>query len=139
MLGLLAMLLAAAPMLLSTADAKPERIRSDQSPTFHYTLQTYPKNSNTIQSTNTSLFMNIAASESTSYKTVTFDKTATTTAWGLEGDTIITTRSSGFGRQLDFVVCRLDSQYWQVFFQTGSAVPSGACSNYQSLHLPCLC
>ena len=32
-----------------------------------------------------------------------------------------------------------DANYWQVYFQTGSAMPSGTCSNYQSLHLPCLC
>lgn len=92
----------------------------------------------TIQSTNTSLYINIG-SETTSYKTVTFSKTAATTAWGLEGDTIITTKASTFGRQLNFVVCKLDGQYWQVYFQTGSAVPSGTCNNYQSLHLPCLC
>ena len=32
-----------------------------------------------------------------------------------------------------------DANYWQVYFQTGSAMPSGTCSNYQSLNLPCLC
>jgi hypothetical protein len=51
-----------------------------------------------IQSTNTSLYLNIG-SDSTSYKTLTFDKTASTTGWGLEGDTIITTQTSSYGRR----------------------------------------
>jgi hypothetical protein len=115
------------------AVAKPEQIRSDQDPVFHYYLQTYPKNSRwsdavenmlslahlheasmvvlgpvgtseyfniagSIQSTNSSLYINIG-SDSTSYKTLTFDKTATTTGWGLEGDTIITTQTSTYGRR----------------------------------------
>ncbi len=42
--------------------------------------------------------------------------------------------------ELNFLACQLDSQYWQIYLQTGSDVPSGkTCSNYQSLHLPCLC
>lgn len=42
--------------------------------------------------------------------------------------------------ELNFLVCKLDGDYYQVFLQTGSSVPSGkSCSNYQSLHLPCLC
>lgn len=42
--------------------------------------------------------------------------------------------------ELNFLACNLDGSYWQVYLQTGSATPSGAtCSNYQSLHLPCLC
>ncbi|KAK3937891.1 hypothetical protein QBC46DRAFT_266437 [Diplogelasinospora grovesii] len=156
MATLLTTLLLAVPMVLGAAVAKPEQIRSDQDPVFHYYLQAYPKNASivalgpaasseyfniggTIQSTNTSMYINIG-SDSTSYKTLTFGKTATTTGWGLEGDTIITTTSSSYGRQLNFVACELDSQYWQVYFQTGSATPSGGtCSNYQSLHLPCLC
>ncbi|KAB5571820.1 hypothetical protein GE09DRAFT_1054054 [Coniochaeta sp. 2T2.1] len=136
--------------------AKPEQIRSNQDPVFHFYLQAYPKNASmvvlgpaatseyfniadSIQSTNTSLYLNIG-SDSTSYKTLTFDKTATTTGWGLEGDTIITTQTSSYGRQLNFLACKLDGQYWQVYFQTGSSTPRGkTCSNYQSLHLPCLC
>lgn len=51
-----------------------------------------------IQSTNSSLYINIGG-DSTSYKTLTFDKTATTTGWGLEGDTIITTQTSSYGRR----------------------------------------
>jgi hypothetical protein len=51
-----------------------------------------------IQSTNTSMYINIGG-ESTSYKSLTFGKTATTTGWGLEGDTVITTQSSSYGRR----------------------------------------
>lgn len=155
MIGLLVALLAAPAAVLGLAVSKPEQIRSDQSPVFHYYLQAYPKNTSivalgpaatgeyfniggTIQSTNTSMYINIG-SQTTSYKALTFASTSTTTGWGLEGDTIITTTASSFGRQLNFVVCQLDSQYWQVYFQTGSATPGGTCNNYQSLHLPCLC
>jgi hypothetical protein len=127
----------------------------------------------TIQSTNTSMYMNIG-SDTTSYKTLTFGETGSTTGWGLEGDTIITTQSSSYGRrefptinpvrfgfrsgsrvyihrsniwrssslaaELNFLACKADGGFWQVYFQTGSDTPSGqTCSNYQSLHLPCLC
>ncbi|KAG6359323.1 hypothetical protein INS49_012844 [Diaporthe citri] len=92
-----------------------------------------------IQSANTSLYLNVG-SDSTSYKTLTFGTAASTSAWALEGDTIITAQSSSWGRQLNFLACKLDGDYWQVYLQTGSATPSGGtCSNYQSLHLPCLC
>jgi hypothetical protein len=52
----------------------------------------------TIQSTNSSLYLNIV-SASTSYKPITFSATSETTAWGLEGDTIITVQGSSFGRR----------------------------------------
>lgn len=114
-----------------------------------------------VQSTNTSLFLNVG-SDSTSYKTLTFGSAASTSAWALEGDTIITAQGSTWGRreliswprtdararaycicvwaELNFLACKLDGNFWQVYLQTGSATPSGAtCSNYQSLHLPCLC
>lgn len=51
-----------------------------------------------IQSTNTSMYLNIG-DDSTSYKTLTFEESSSTTAWGLEGDTIITTQSSSYGRR----------------------------------------
>ncbi|KAK1762378.1 hypothetical protein QBC33DRAFT_461583 [Phialemonium atrogriseum] len=141
---------------IGLAAGKPEQIRSDQDPVFHLYLQANPTDptmvvlgpestseyfdiSGTIKSTNTSMYLNIG-SDSTSYKTLTFGATASTTGWGLEGDTIITTTSSSFGRQLNFLVCKANGNYWQVYFQTGSDTPSGkTCSNYQSLHLPCLC
>ncbi len=52
----------------------------------------------TIQSTNTSMYLNVG-SDTTSYKTLTFDKTASTKVWTLEGDTILTQTSSSFGRR----------------------------------------
>ncbi|KAF2995927.1 hypothetical protein E8E14_004162 [Neopestalotiopsis sp. 37M] len=51
----------------------------------------------TIESTNTTRYLNVG-SDSTSYKTLTLDEAANTTAWGLEGDTIITTTGSTWGR-----------------------------------------
>lgn len=133
-----------------------------------------PADKTIVQSANTSLYLNVG-SDSTSYKTLTFGTAASTSAWALEGDTIITAQSSTWGRrefslscrisdteprwsfhtaaktytdkvfpvcliELNFLACKLDSNYWQVYLQTGSATPSGGtCSNYQSLHLPCLC
>lgn len=41
---------------------------------------------------------------------------------------------------LNFVVCRLEGSFWRLWLQTGSDMPSGnSCSNYQTIHLPCLC
>lgn len=101
--------------LVGFAAAKPEQIRSDQDPVFHYYLQAYPEDKTipalgpeassetynidgSIQSTNTSMYLNIG-NDTTSYKTLTFGNTSSTTAWGLEGDTIITTTSSSYGRR----------------------------------------
>jgi len=138
------------------AAAKPEQIRADSDPVFHLYLQALPtaKTSpvlgpvtsseyfnidGTIQSTNTSMYLNIG-NASTSYLPLTFGTTAETDAWALEGDTIITSQSSSYGRQLNFLACQLDTTYWSIYLQTGSDEPSGEdCSNYQSLHLPCLC
>ncbi|XXG97268.1 MFS siderochrome iron transporter 1 [Hypoxylon texense] len=161
MFSSLASLLLVCAAALPAALAKPEQIRAVQSPIFHYYLQAYPQDptipvmgpeasseyfniAGTIQSANTSAFLNIGA-DSTSYKTLTFAGAGAgagaTDAWALEGDTIITSTGSSFGRQLNFLVCQLSgSQYWQVYLQTGSETPAGkTCSNYQSLHLPCLC
>jgi hypothetical protein len=52
----------------------------------------------TIQSVNTSLFLNIGTS-STSYLQLFFHATANTTAWGLDGDTIVTESTSTYGRR----------------------------------------
>lgn len=42
--------------------------------------------------------------------------------------------------ELNFLACQLDASYWQLYLQTGSDTPSsGTCSNYQTIHLPCLC
>jgi hypothetical protein len=57
----------------------------------------------TIESTNTTRYLNVG-SDSTSYKTLTLAETANTTAWGLEGDTIITTTGSTWGRREFFLL-----------------------------------
>ncbi|KAF2654066.1 hypothetical protein K491DRAFT_660789 [Lophiostoma macrostomum CBS 122681] len=159
-------LLAPVLLLLQTALAAPVenaaaatvgKIRAVQSPIFHFYLQANPKNESipvmgpeasaeaftigsTIQSTNTSQYLNILTA-STSYKPLEFAAASSTTAWGLEGDTIITTTGSSYGRQLNFLACSSStSGYYDVYLQTGSDTPSGkSCSNYQTLHLPCLC
>ncbi|OTB03474.1 hypothetical protein M426DRAFT_178396 [Hypoxylon sp. CI-4A] len=143
--------------LIPTTLAKPEQIRSVSAPIFHYYLQAYPEDPKIpvmgpetsseyfdiggwIQSANTSRYLNIG-NDATSYKTLTFADATVTDAWALEGDTIITGPGSNLGRQLNFLACQLGSgQFWQVYLQTGSETPAGkTCSNYQSLHLPCLC
>jgi hypothetical protein len=99
-----------------------------------------------IQSANSSAYLTVG-SDSTSYKTLKLSSNSSSSSgvvapgWALEGDTIITGTSSSWGRQLNFLACKLGTgDYWQVYLQTGSAVPAGTtCSNYQSLHLPCLC
>ncbi|KAI1395477.1 hypothetical protein F4819DRAFT_188751 [Hypoxylon fuscum] len=156
MLSSLTRLLLISAAALPAALAKPEQIRAVQSPIFHYYLQAYPQDPTipvmgpeasseffnigaSIQSTNTSAFLNIG-DDATSYKTLTFAAAGATDAWALEGDTIITGTGSSYGRQLNFLVCQLTGEYWQVYLQTGSETPAGkTCSNYQSLHLPCLC
>ncbi|KAF4832066.1 hypothetical protein CGCTS75_v004963 [Colletotrichum tropicale] len=120
----------------SVAVAKPEKIRGVSDPVYHLYLQAYPKDKT---SANSSSYLNIG-SDTTSYKSLKFSNASETTAWGLEGDTIITTQGSTWGRQLNFLVCELEQGYWQVYLQTGSDTPSGkTCSNYQTIHLPCLC
>ncbi|KXH65773.1 hypothetical protein CSAL01_09254 [Colletotrichum salicis] len=96
--------------------AKPEKIRGVTDPVYHLYLQAYPKDKSipvlgpeasaeffniagTIQSTNSSSYLNIG-SDATSYKTLQLSNASGTSAWGLEGDTIITTQSSSWGRQL---------------------------------------
>ncbi|KAK2745744.1 hypothetical protein FQN55_006065 [Onygenales sp. PD_40] len=93
----------------------------------------------TIQSAGTGLYLNIVPDDSVSYKTLVFEETSTTTAWGLEGDTIITTTGSEYGRQLNFVVCEATAGQFKLFLQTGADVPEGTCSNFLTIHLPCLC
>ncbi|KAI8947368.1 hypothetical protein F4801DRAFT_513122 [Xylaria longipes] len=150
--------LAAAPCAVVLA--KPEQIRGVTSPIFHYYLQADPQDptipvmgpeasseyfniaDGAIQSANSSAYLAVGT-DSTSYKTLTLTPSASagTPGWALEGDTIITGTSSAWGRQLNFLVCKVGSgDLWQVYLQTGSDVPAGkTCSNYQSLHLPCLC
>lgn len=46
-----------------------------------------------------------------------------------------------YDTELNFLVCSSStSGYYDLFLQTGADTPSGkSCSNYQTLHLPCLC
>jgi hypothetical protein len=44
------------------------------------------------------MYLNIGTS-TTSYLPLSFNSTASTTAWGLEGDTIITESTSSYGRR----------------------------------------
>ncbi|KAI1506385.1 hypothetical protein F5X99DRAFT_403750 [Biscogniauxia marginata] len=150
--------------------AKPEQIRAVQEPIFHFYLQAYPGDPTipvmgpeasseyfeigsptpgTIQSTNSSAYLNIVE-DTASYKTLVFaaegegdgEGEGRTDAWALEGDTIITSTASAYGRQLNFLACRLEgaADFWQVYLQMGSDIPADrTCSNFQSLHLPCLC
>ncbi|OBT61173.1 hypothetical protein VE03_09453 [Pseudogymnoascus sp. 23342-1-I1] len=142
---------------IAERQTKSYQIRGVQDPIYHLYLQSLPGNASTpvmgpeatseyftigetIQSTNSSLYLNIGEA-STSYLPLSFDATATTTAWGLEGDTIITTTESTYGRQLNFIVCDgATAGYYDLFLQKGSDTPAGrTCSNYQTIHLPCLC
>ncbi|KAI0010534.1 hypothetical protein F4779DRAFT_616503 [Xylariaceae sp. FL0662B] len=151
-------LLAVSAVASTGALAKPEQIRAVQAPIFHYYLQAYPDDPSipvmgpeasaesfeiggSIQSANSSAFLNIDDDgEGASYKTLTFAEASATDAWALEGDTIITSTASAYGRQLNFLVCQLEGDFWQVYLQTGADTPAGqTCSNFQSLHLPCLC
>ena len=82
------------------------------------------------------LYLNVDESATASYKPLTFDAVATTTDWGLEGDTIITTAP----RQLNFLACSTsDPNVYDVFFQEGNDTPSGSSCTLVTLHLPCLC
>jgi hypothetical protein len=53
----------------------------------------------TIQSLNSSLFLNIGPGTGKSYLPLSLDSVSNTTAWGLEGDTVITTTASSYGRR----------------------------------------
>ncbi|QKX62083.1 uncharacterized protein TRUGW13939_09239, partial [Talaromyces rugulosus] len=141
------------------------QIRSVSDPIVHYYLQTDPNDSTkpvlgpedgaeyytiysdgTMQSANTSAWVNIAPLNSTtsSYKPLVLGQTSNSSAWGLEGDTVETIETSQWGRQLNFVACSLQSNgsssssdYWEVWLQEGSDEPTGRnCTNYQTLHFP---
>ena len=75
-----------------------------------------------IQSTNTSLYLNIG-SDSTSYKSLTFGAAAGTTGWGLEGDTIITTQTSSYGRRKSVLARGVHAQ-WLTLPQSSTSWPA---------------
>lgn len=98
------------------ASSKPYQLRGVQSPIFHLYLQSLPTAKDTpavgpeasseyftigssIQSLNSSLYLNIGPSTGKSYLPLSFDKTSNTTAWRLEGDTVITVTESTYGRR----------------------------------------
>lgn len=82
------------------------------------------------------LYLNIDNSGTQSYKSLAFGSTATTTNWGLEGDTIITTSP----RQLNFIACPSStSTIYNVYLQQGNDTPAGKTCTLVTLHLPCLC
>ena len=56
----------------------------------------------TIKSKKTSKYLNIATA-STSYKPLVWGDKGDTTAWGLEGDTIITVQGSSYGRRKSMI------------------------------------
>lgn len=96
---------------------KPYQIRGVEDPIYHLYLQALPSSpstavmgpeasseyfniSDTIQSTNTSMFLNIGVGGSgVSYLPLSFDAASGASPWGLEGDTIITTEGSSYGRR----------------------------------------
>lgn len=82
------------------------------------------------------LYLNVNETATTSYKSLSLDSTATTTDWGLEGDTIITTAP----RQLNFLACATsDATIYSVYLQEGNDTPAGSTCTLVTLHLPCLC
>ncbi|KAF8893335.1 hypothetical protein BD779DRAFT_1436211 [Infundibulicybe gibba] len=133
--------------------ATGSQIRTVQDPVFHFYLQSSggvpmlgPESSsgqftigNTIAlngSGGSKLYLNIDMSGTASYKPLSLSSTATTTDWGLEGDTIITTNP----RRLDFLACASsNSAFYNVYLQEGNDVPSGRTCTLVTMHLPCLC
>ncbi|KAF8684552.1 hypothetical protein RHS04_01249 [Rhizoctonia solani] len=139
----------------SAPAATGTQIRAVQDPVYHFYLQNSGgtpvlasestsgrfiiNGSIALVSGSTKLYLNINTS-TTSYKPLTFDSTASTVNWGLEGDTIITTNASPYGRQLNFLACTTSTTgSYRVYLQTGNDVPSGSTCSTITLHLPCLC
>jgi hypothetical protein len=125
LLTLLPLFLAAhSALALPTASATVGKIRGVRDPIYHLYLQANSKSPSTpvlgpesaaedftiggtIQSRKTSQYLNIQ-NATTSYKPLKWEAAATTTAWGLEGDTIITVQGSSYGRReymISFFLC----------------------------------
>ncbi|KAI0061856.1 hypothetical protein BV25DRAFT_1804913 [Artomyces pyxidatus] len=129
------------------------QIRADQDPVYHFYLQNQggvpvlgPEGSSgyfTIGDTITlnnadgsSLYLNVNESAPNSYKPLVLSKSATTTDWALEGDTIIETSP----RELNFLACATsNANIYNVYLQEGNDNPPGLTCSMVSLHLPCLC
>jgi len=139
----------AAPSPTVAAEATgPTQIRTDQDPVYHFYLQESggapilgPEASasnftvgSTVEMSGATLFLNVNMNVTTSYKPLTLDSTAKTTTWTMSGDTIV---ASG---QQNFVVCPMTgSSNFNLFLQTGDDMPSTACTDWITIHLPCLC
>jgi len=141
------------PATTTSTGATPtgSQIRSDQDPVYHLYLQeedgqpmlgpeassgyfTITTTISVPSSTGSLLYLNVG-NATTSYVPLSLDPVATTTDWGLEGDTIITTNP----RQLNFLACNsTNPNYFTLYLQNGNDMPSTACSLI-SLHLDCLC
>ncbi|GJE92236.1 carbohydrate-binding module family 1 protein [Phanerochaete sordida] len=140
----------------TTTSAAPaptgSQIRAVNDPVFHFYLQNdagqpvlgpeassgyFAISGGTIQLTDGSgLYLNVQTDATTSYKPLTFDTSASTTDWQLEGDTIITNNP----RELNFLACATsDANIFTIYLQYGNDQPSGESCSMQSLHLPCLC
>jgi len=88
------------------------------------------------QANGSNLYLNLNTTGTASYQALTFGSTATTTDWGLEGDTIITTTP----RQLNFIACATSSStIYNIYLQNGNDTPPGQNCTLQTIHLPCLC
>ncbi|PGH07531.1 hypothetical protein AJ79_06266 [Helicocarpus griseus UAMH5409] len=151
-----AILLVSSFMTGTLAQGQAKQIRGVSDPIYHLYLQADAADptiailgpeasadsffiTETIQSSTTGMYLNIEPNDSASYKKLVFGAEGTTTAWGLEGDTIITTTGSEYGRQLNYVACEAADGAFTLYLQTGSDLPEGACTNYLTIHLPCLC
>ncbi|KAH8117463.1 hypothetical protein DFH11DRAFT_1013317 [Phellopilus nigrolimitatus] len=134
----------------SAAAAAGSQIRTDQDPVYHLYIQSTPLDGapvlgpesscgwfdigSTVQDTNSTLFLNVNMTATTSWKPLTLDATATTSTWGLSGDTIVD------GGTQNFVVCPISgSANYNFYLQTGDDMPSSECTDWITIHLPCLC
>ncbi|THH09355.1 hypothetical protein EW145_g2066 [Phellinidium pouzarii] len=150
LLSVASVVLAVPTSTSSSVAAVASQIRTDQDPVYHFYIQSTPLDGapvlgpeassgyfnigSTIQDSNSSLFLNIDMSATTSFKPLTLDTTALTTSWAMSGDTIVD------GSMQNFVVCPISgSANYNFFLQTGDDMPSDECTDWITIHLDCLC
>ncbi|KAF6760345.1 hypothetical protein DFP72DRAFT_988554 [Ephemerocybe angulata] len=133
---------------LPVAAPTGSQIRTVTSPVYHFYLQDRggvpvlgPESSSAHFTISGSISLNYS-NGTKSYLNVdsagalSLGSTATTTGWGLEGDTIIIKNP----RQLNFLACTTSSStYYDVFLQIGNSNPPGRSCTMVTMHLPCLC
>ncbi|KIM34247.1 carbohydrate-binding module family 1 protein [Serendipita vermifera MAFF 305830] len=135
----------------STNSSAGKQIRTNQTPVYHLYLQNiggkprlgpeatsgyfvYGTTVGLVMADGSKLYLNVDMSVSTSYKPISFGTTATTTNWGLSGDTF------RVGNTQNLLVCPVSgSSAYDIYLQTGSEMLSSSCTNYITMHLPCLC